>query len=109
MTRDRRCTKTAIAHELAQRIDVHLKRFEKDPTINPGKRFDKQVNKWMPDKRGVHDYYGAGARNDRHRVRVSYITYHDGAHLSIEEAQKYLAWLDAGNVGRHFEALKGCP
>ena len=105
MTRDRRPTKTAVAHELGQRIDAHLKRFEKDPATNPGKRFDKQLKKWVPDERGYHAYYGARAHGDRHRVWVSYITHQGGTHLSIEEAQKYLAWLDAGNVGHHW-ALK---
>lgn len=105
MTRDRRRTKTAIAHELWQRIDEHLKRIEKDPVTNPGKRFDKQLKKWVSDEGGCHDYFGARAHGDRHRVWVNYITYQGGTHLSIEEAQKYLAWLDAGNVGHHL-ALK---
>jgi hypothetical protein len=99
-------TKTAVARELAQKIDAHLRRFEKDPTINPGKRFDEQIREWILDERGVHVYYGARARGDRHRVWVIYVTCHSGNHLSIEDAQKYLAWLDAGNVGRHFEALR---
>ena len=25
--------------------------------------------------------------------------------MSIEDAETYLAWLDAGNVGRHFAAI----
>jgi len=104
--RDRQ-TKTAVAHELAQKIDAHLKRFERDPEINPGKRFDKEAKEWIPDEMGIRDYYGARAHGDRHRVWVIYVTYQGGDHLSIEDAQKYLAWLDAGNVGRHFEALRG--
>jgi len=103
--RDRR-TKTAVAHELAQKIDAHLKRFEKSPKINPGKRFDKDKKKWVPDEMGVRDYYGAYARGDRHRVWVLYVTYQGGRHLSIEDAEKYLAWLDAGHVGRHYQALR---
>lgn len=99
-------TKTEIARDLAQKIDVHLKRFERDPKINPGKRYDDKKRKWVPDPKGVHDYYCAGAGGDRHRVWVRYITYQGGRHLSIEEAQKYLAWLDAGNVGRHYEAIR---
>jgi hypothetical protein len=99
-------TKTEIARDLAQKIDVHLKRFERDPKINPGKRYDDKKRKWVPDSKGVRDYYCAGAGGDRHRVWVRYITYQGGRHLSIEEAQKYLAWLDAGNVGRHYEAIR---
>jgi hypothetical protein len=104
-TRDKQ-TKTAVAHELAQKIDVHLKRFERDPKINPGKRFDQETKKWIPDKLGVRDYYGARAHGDRHRVWVIYITYQGGSYLSIEDAERYVAWLNAGNVGRHYEALK---
>lgn len=99
-------TKTAVAHELAQKIDAHLKRFERDPKINPGKRYDNERKKWVSDPTGLRDYFGAGARGDRHRVWIIYITYQGGRHLSIEDAEKYLAWLDAGNVGRHFEALR---
>ena len=34
------------------------------------------------------------------------VNYQGGNHLSIEDAAKYLAWLDSGNIGRHFEALR---
>lgn len=102
--RDKR-TKTVLADELAQKINAHLKRIEKSPKLNPGKRYDKERNKWVRDPNGLRDYYGAGARGDRHRVWIIYITYQGGRYLSIEEAEKYLAWLNAGNVGRHYESL----
>jgi len=104
--RDRR-TKSAVAHDLGQKIDAHLKRFEASPKINPGKRFDKETKEWVIDAQGVRDYWGARAHGDRHRVWVIYVSYQGGDHLSIEDAQKYLAWLDAGNVGSHFVALRG--
>jgi hypothetical protein len=103
--RDRR-TKSAVAHELALKIDAHLKRFEHDPKINPGKRLDKTTKTWVPDPLGVRDYYGARASGDWHRVRIVYVVYQGASHLSVEDAQKYLSWLDAGNVGTHYRALR---
>jgi len=99
-------TKTEIAREIAQKINAHLQRFEKSPKLNPGERYDQKTKKWKRDPSGLRNYYGAHARGDRHRVWIVYITYQGGRHLSIEDAQKYLAWLDAGNVGRHYEALR---
>ena len=99
-------TKSEIARGLAEKIDVHLKRFERSAQINPGKRYDKARDRWVPDEMGVRAYYGAHAWGDRHRVGVKYISYQGGSFLSTEEAAIYLAWLDAGNVGRHYQALK---
>jgi len=90
----KKLTKTAIAQDLAKRIDAHLKRFEQSPKINAVR------------KEGTRSYYNAYAIGDRHRVFVKYVHYQGGSHLSIEDATKYLAWLDAGNVGRHYEALR---
>lgn len=99
-------TKTAVAHELGQKINAHLKRIERDPKLNPGKRYDQDTKTWVPDNLGHRSYYGAGARGDRHRVWVIYVAYQGGSHLRIEDAEKYLAWLDAGHVGHHFQALR---
>jgi hypothetical protein len=92
---------------LGQKINAHLRRIEADPKLNPSKRFDKDAKEWVLDAMGVRDYYGAQAHGDRHRVWVIYVTYQGGSRLSIEDAEKYLAWLDAGNVGTHYQALKG--
>jgi hypothetical protein len=101
-------TKTEVAAALAQKIDAHLKRIENDPALNPSRFFDKARKKWVLDSTGmgVRFYYGAWARGDRHRVWVIYITYQGGSYMTIEDAAKYLAWLDAGNEGRHFDALR---
>jgi hypothetical protein len=99
-------TKTEIAHDLGARINVHLSRFERDPAINPGKRYDKETKAYVPDERGIRDYYGAKARGARHRVLVVYVVYQDSHYLSIEEALKYLVWLNAGNIGTHYEITK---
>lgn len=99
-------TKTEIAAAISQKIDVHLKRIENDPTLNPSRRLDKDQKTWVPDERGTRAFYGAGSSGDRYRVWVIYVTYQGGSYMAIEDAEKYLAWLDAGNVGRHFEALR---
>ena len=99
-------SKTEVAAALAQKINAHLQRIENDKTLNPGKRFDKDQKKWVLDEMGVRSFCGARSRGDRHRVWVIYITYQGGSHLSIADAMKYLVWLAAGNVGRHFEALR---
>lgn len=90
-------TKTQRAAEIGKRIDVHLKRFEADTVIN------------QRDYGRLKPYYMAGAAGDRHRVFVRYVSYQGVTHLSVEDAERYLAWLDAGNVGRHYAALEGRP
>lgn len=99
-------TKTQIATELGDRIHDHLQRFENDPKINYGKRWDKEKGKWIRDKGGLRDYYNASARGIRHRVYVIYITYQGGSYLDLDKAERYLAWLDAGNIGTHHEAFR---
>ena len=83
--------------DIAARIDAHLKRFEKDPKIN----IDRSS-----EKAGLWTYYYAGAGAGRGRVYVTYISYQGVTPLKKAEALKYLAWLDAGNVGRHYKALE---
>lgn len=99
-------TKTEVAAALGQKIDAHLRRIEGDLALNPPKRFDEVRKAWVPDPAGMCAYYGARARGDRHRVWVIYVSFQGGSYMSIEDAATYLAWLDAGNVGRHFEALR---
>ena len=99
-------TKTEIATVLAQKINAHLRRIENDKVLNPGRRFDKDHKTWVPDEMGTRSFYGARAMGDRHRVWIIYVTYQGGNYVPIADAETYLAWLDAGNVGRHFEALR---
>ena len=99
-------TKTEIAAVLGQKINAHLQRIEHDKVLNPSKRYDNVQKTWVPDERGVSSFYEARARGDRHRVWIIYVTYQNGSYLSVEDAETYLAWLDAGNVGRHFAALR---
>ena len=82
--------------EIASRIDKHLKRFEADPKINACR----------VSHGNTKPYFYASAYARGRYVYVGYITYQGLSHLSKEQALIYLAWLDAGNVGRHLEALR---
>lgn len=81
--------------EIGDRINRHLKRFEADPAINVRD----------PEYRMSRFYVANAARAGRY-VQVTYVTYLGGTNLTRDEAERYLAWLDAGNVGRHYEALR---
>lgn len=102
-------TKTEVAIALGQKIAAHLRRIEGDLALNPPRRFDDASKAWVLDAAGMSAYYGARARGDRYRVWVIYVSFQGGSYMSIEDAETYLAWLDAGNVGRHFEALRERP
>jgi catalase len=81
--------------EIASRINAHLKRFERDPVINK----DRSGN-------GLHDYFWAGAGVAGRYVSVHYVSYQGHHHLTKADALRYLQKLDAGYVGRHWQALK---
>ena len=83
------------AQEIAARIDAHLQRFEKDP----------QINEPHP-KYQTHPYYKARAWASGGWVKVVYVAHQGSDTLKLPVAEKYLAWLDAGNVGRHFTAQR---
>lgn len=90
------------AAEIAARIHAHLKRFAADPKINKERTYTKDGKEYF---RGRPFYY-AGAHASGRWVWVVYVTYQGGHALSKQDAERYLVWLDAGNVGRHFEALR---
>lgn len=79
--------------ELAALICAHLKRFEVDEKIN--RRKD-----------GHARFYQTGAAASGRFVRVTYIGYQGSTVLTKDEAARYLSALDAGFVGRHYEALQ---
>ena len=66
--------------EIAARIEVHLKGFE--------------------------SYSGARAWAGGRWVYVAYSSYLFDSHLSKADAERYLDWLNAGNIGRHWQALR---
>ena len=81
--------------EIGKRIHAHLKRFEADP----------KINKPHP-KYKTSPFYWAGAARVGRYVSVSYVNYQGSQSLTRDQAEAYLAWLDSGNVGRHFEAAR---
>mgnify|MGYP001558225105 CR=1 FL=1 len=78
--------------EIAQRIHAHLTRFKADPVINA-------------PRNGVKPYYLAGATAAGGWVQVCYVNYQGYRALRKADAERYLAWLDAGNVGSHYKAF----
>ncbi len=89
--------KTPKLDEIAARINTHLRCFEADPKINKNTKRDRT---------GLSDYYNAGSSASGSRVFVTYISYQGRTSLTKKLALLYLAWLDAGNVGRHWKALE---
>jgi len=83
--------------ELTQRIDAHLKRMEADPSIN------------VPRTHGTMTttpFYNAFAYHAGRYVGISCVSYQNHAdNLTRDEAEEYLAWLDAGNNGPPHKAL----
>lgn len=79
--------------EIANRISVHLARFEADKKIN------KLTN-------GTSPYYHSHAYRGGKFVCVRYVLYQCTSSLTREQALAYLAWLDDGNVGKHFKFLQ---
>lgn len=74
---------TMTLREIASAIDRHLKRLEALGLIGL-------------DHAGA--YYMGGAR-----IRLTYESRKGGTTLSRTKAEAYLAWLEAGHVGRHAE------
>jgi hypothetical protein len=95
-------TRKTPLKEIAARIDAHLKRFQNDPAINRYKRGTPEQMK----SSGPKPYYNAGAFVGGAYVRVIYIGYQGASSLRRSDAEAYLAKLDAGFVGRHYEALR---
>lgn len=89
--------------EIAERIDAHLRRMERDPAINIRRDYNKSTWRWEVSESGIATYYGANARRSGSRVRVVYVSYQGASTLKRDEAAAYLAWLDAGNNGTHYE------
>ena len=79
--------------EIASRIDAALDRIEKDPVLNQRK-----------NGKGAF-LFSSGAIAVGRYVQICYVSYQGRNNLTKDEALQYLAWLEAGNVGRHYEAL----
>lgn len=85
--------------EIAERILRHLLRFESDPEINAP--HDEA------SMRGLRPYFDPRVWSSGRLVYITYLSYHHAGSLSKTSAERYLRWLDEGNVGRHYEALRG--
>jgi hypothetical protein len=80
--------------EIADRINEHLHRFDADPALNQPK-----------EGSNIPPYYCAYAGVAGSYVRVTYVSFQGGTNLRKSDAEEYLRWLDAGNVGKHYKAL----
>lgn len=95
--------KTPGLKALAARINAHLQRMERDPKINVEISRDPHTPKGM----GLHRFYGAGAWYIGGRyVSVTYVRYQGSTTMTREQAEIYIAALDAGSTDRHFEVLR---
>jgi hypothetical protein len=85
--------------ETAARINVHLKRLEADGRWNRHTWTDRHGT-----QRTQHRLYNASAGyHGGSRITLIYVSYQGQIHISKAEALAYLAWLDAGGRGSHFE------
>lgn len=81
--------------EVAAKIDAHLSRFEADPKINA-----------LSSSSKIHPYYNACAYVAGRYVGIRYVSFQSTDKITKAEAEVYLAWLDAGNVGKHYRMGK---
>jgi len=77
--------------KIAARIQAHLKRMERDPSANKTSVYE------------TSNFYGSSACGTRKGVKIKYVAYQNDWNLPAADAVKYLAWLDAGNNGKHFQ------
>lgn len=83
---------------IAARIDAHLKRMERDEVRNldlipaTAKHREQHLSHFYM----ANCWYAGGAK-----IRIAYITYQGSRCITRDEALAYLAWLDAGNYGKH--------
>jgi hypothetical protein len=76
--------------EIGRRIALHLRRLERD--------------EWNRTElvSGAHLHCPSAYRGSRY-VRVRYRCFQAATSLNRQQATDYLAWLDAGNKGTHFD------
>lgn len=79
--------------EIARRISAHLKRLEDDEA-------------WNVTPSGRRRMWQACALRAGSRVACTYVSYQGTTNLTRDEAIRYLAALDGGFKGRHFEEFR---
>jgi len=82
--------------EVAAQILRHLKRLEAD----------KEWNAPTAERGGHHKFWCVNCYQAGARVMVTYVSFQGAISLRKDEATRYLAALDGGLKGRHWEALK---
>ena len=80
--------------EIAKGIYGHLKRFESDPVINRENEYRRRP------------YYFPNCWAAGSRIGVKYVSFQGHSTIKKREALAYLVWLNSGNVGKHWAALK---
>ena len=78
--------------QVAAKISEYLQKFEADPKINVKR-----------DGGTISPYWQSGAYQAGRFVGVIYVRFQGSFTLKRDEAEKYLAWLEAGNVGKHLQ------
>lgn len=81
--------------EIAEAINGYLVRFERDPELNV-----------KNERNGTRKFWQAGAFASGAWVNVRYVSYQGVTSLRKPDAERYLEWLHAGNVGKHYAALQ---
>jgi hypothetical protein len=89
---------TTRLRDMAAKINSYLKKFEADPAINRARQ---------EGRNGLKPYYNAAACHSGRYVHVSYVSYQGGSNLTREQAERYLAWLEQGGIGKHHRAGEG--
>ena len=80
--------------ELAGRIRTHLARLEADDNVNVSSDGKRKL------------FWCSGATSSGNRVFCIYVAYQGDTSLTRDQATRYLAKLEDGFIGRHFEALR---
>jgi hypothetical protein len=90
--------KHATLKDIAACISAHLKRIEADPKLNKFKHS-------TPEQASGHftPFWLARCWGSGRGVGILYVGYQSPTTLTRRQAERYLAWLDAGNVGKHWQ------
>jgi len=91
--------------EIAERIDRHLSRMERSAQKVNGHSMAVNPDGTVTNLR----LFSANATRMGNRVGVTYVSYQGRSSLTRDEALSYLAGLDGGYVGRHYEWLREHP
>lgn len=76
--------------EICNRIQSHLTRFSRDPELRE-------------TPKGYARYFYPRCYRGGAYARIRYVSYQHTSSLKRAEAEAYLDWLNAGNVGTHYE------